>query len=543
MAPRRIHPHIPKLKEQLAAGVIGRREFLRVSTLLGLSAGAAYMALSKVTGERLAAKATQPSRGGSLRVAMRVHDISDPHTYAWVDDSNIARQVCEYLTRTGHDNVTRPHLLESWEASDDLRTWTLRVRPDVHWHSGRRFTAEDAAANIHHVLDPETGSSVLGLMKGYMMDDAGLELWDSSAIQVIDSETLELNLKVPQVAVPEHLFHYPLIMADPEADFKIAVGANGTGAFDLVEHVVGIKSVLKARDDYWGEGPYLDRLTFIDMGDDASASVGALASQQVEIINQGDISQLDIVRVIPGAVIHSADTAQTAVARVQVDLPLFEDPRVRMALKLAIDPARVLEIAHRGLGKPGEHHHVCPIHPDYFRLQPMERDVERARALLAEAGVPELALEIACKKDPAWELNAVQAMVEMWREVGITVTINLMPSAQFWDNWDKVPFGFTSWTHRPLGFMVLGLAYRSGVPWNESHYANPTFDELLTQAEGTLDIEERKLLMKELETIMQQDGPITQPLWRSVFSVASGRVQGYSMHPTSYFFGEQVSID
>ena len=60
-------------------------------------------------------------------------------------------------------------------------------------------------------------------------------------------------------------------------------------------------------------------------------------------------------------------------------------------------------------------------------------------------------------------------MVEQWAEAGIKVKLNVMPGAQYWDVWTKVPFGFTTWTHRPLAIMVLGLAYRTGVPWNESH--------------------------------------------------------------------------
>ncbi|NIR99343.1 MAG: ABC transporter substrate-binding protein, partial [Gammaproteobacteria bacterium] len=63
--------------------------------------------------------------------------------------------------------------------------------------------------------------------------------------------------------------------------------------------------------------------------------------------------------------------------------------------------------------------------------------------------------------------NAVQSMREMWAAAGIDVTINVMPGAQYWEVWDKTPFGFTGWTHRPLGVMVLNLGYRSGVPWNE----------------------------------------------------------------------------
>ena len=222
----------------------------------------------------------------------------------------------------------------------------------------------------------------------------------------------------------------------------------------------------------------------------------------------------------------------------------FDDPRVRKAMRLAVDSRSVLDLAYRGQGLAAQHHHVCDIHPEFAKLPYMERDVEAAKKLLAEAGHPNgIDVEIAAKPDPSWELLAVQAMVEQWKDAGIRVKINVLPSAAFWDVWDKVPFGFTEWTHRPLGVMVLALAYRSGVPWNESHYSNPEFDSLLTKAEGTADVEKRRAVMAELEKIMQEDGPITQPIWRGLITGFDKRVKGFKLHPTSYIFGEELAIE
>ena len=126
----------------------------------------------------------------------------------------------------------------------------------------------------------------------------------------------------------------------------------------------------------------------------------------------------------------------------------------------------------------------------------------------------------------------MQAMVEQWKDAGIRVKISVMPSTQYWEVWTKVPFGFTTWAHRPLGVMSLALAYRTGVPWNESKYSNKDFDSLLTQAEGTLDVNQRREIMAKLETILQDDGPIVQPVWRALFTFIDKRVQGFKMHPT-----------
>lgn len=545
---------IPKLKQYLADGHLDRREFVRYCSLLGMSATAAYMWAGKITGQPFAApaQAAELPKGGVLKIAMRVPKIESPHTFSWVYDSNITRQVVRYATRTGVDNVTRPDLC-SWTASDDLKQWTLTVN-DVDWYKGGKLTAEQIAWNIKHCLDPAVGSSVVGLMKGYMLneidsgqkDDKGnavmtTELWDANAIEVKDDKTLVLNLKEAQVAVPEHLFHYPFAILDPAEEGKFGLGSNGNGNFDLVEFEVGRKAVLRRRE---GAPGYLDEVQFIDLGDNTAAEAAAIQSKQVDGSYESNVEQYDLYTKMDHIEIYTATTANTGVARLRSDSKPGDDPRVRKAFRLAIDVNKATEIAVGPHGDTAEHHHVCPVHPDYKKLPAMEHNIEEAKKLLAEAGYPDgVDVEITCKPDPAWELACVEALVEQWKEAGIRCSINVLPSSKYWDVWDKVPFGFTSWVHRPLGFMVLGLAYRTGVPWNESGYSNAEFDEILTQAEGTLDLEARRELIGKLETIMQEDGPIIQPLWRKMFQPMDKKVKGYSMHPTRYYFMEEYAVE
>lgn len=556
MSSMKEHPYISTLKQQYADKKCSRRDFLRTATLLGLSAGAAYALAGRVAGEAMigAAKADMP-KGGTIRIAMPVQDLTSPHTYSWVQ-SDITRQVCGYLTRTGQDNITRPFLLESWTTSEDLRSWTLNLRRDVNWHKGRPLSAEDVAWNLKRVLDPATGSSMLGLMEGYMLEDyetgkkdaegkaeLSKRLWDANAIEVKDAHTVVLNLKAPQLAVPEHLFHYPMHILDPEENGVFGVGSNGTGAFELVEYEVGRKAVVQARSSYWGGGPHVDRVEFIDLGAQPQAWVAALSSKQIDGLRVSEVGDQDVLEGMSHVTVYQAKTAHTGVARMQVDQKPFDDARLRKAMRLAVDTNAVFAIAHRSIGAAAEHHHVAQIHPEYAALPPMQRDVAAAKKLLAEAGYPDgIDLEIAAKNDPAWEMLAVQAMVEQWKEAGIRVAIKAMPSALFWEVWDKVPFGFTEWAHRPLGTMALAIAYKSGNAWNESHYANPAFDALIDKAEATPDIEQRRLVMAELETIMQEDGPVVQPLWRGLITGFDSRVQGFTLHPTGYIFAEELAM-
>jgi len=552
------HPYIPKLIGQLERGRVSRREFLRTSTLLGLSAAAAYGIAGRISGRGLlpAARAATPRKGGTLRVGMAVQEMTDPATFDWTEKSNVARHMVEYLTITGPDNVTRPYLAERWQASDDLTEWTFYLRKGIQWSNGLDFNAEDVAFNFHRWLDPQTGSSNQGLFSA-MLSETGekdkkgrpIKRMTEGAVKIVDSHTVRIRLNSPVLSIPENLYNYPTAIVD--RDFEKG-GANlsarpvGTGPLTLSEYKVGEIAVLERRKDpYWGGETYLDRIRYIDVGSDPSASLAALASGQVDAVYQLTLDLIDAAKGIPGVVIAKADTAQTGVIRMKVTEKPFDDRRVRRAVQLCCDPAQQLEIAYRGLGSLGQHHHVAEIHPEYFPLPAFKQNIEEARRLLAEAGYPG-GLKLRCNVGNTagtWEQDSVAVLKENAAKAGIDIEINVMPAAQYWDVWDKAPFSLTSWTHRPLGTMVLSLAYRSGVPWNETSYANPRFDELLTRAESILDVEERRAAMEPVEQTLQDDAIIIQPFFRGVFSAATAKVHGYRTHPTLYHQFNKVWIE
>jgi len=537
-----VHPHLPRLAQQFEAGTVGRREFLRSATLLGLAASAAYAVVGLPDGG--AVSPARASAGGTVRFSMRVQPIENPATYSWIQDSNIARNVVEYLTRTGPDNVTKGSLCKSWDVSRDLRSWTLHLRDDVKWSNGEDLVADHVIWNMRRWLDPAIGSSVIGLMIGYMLNDAGDALWDANAIEKVDDHTVRLNARRPQLAVPEHLFHYPAAILHPSENGKFGVGSIGTGAFSLTEYTLGKKAVVVRRDGYWGTAASLDSVEFIDNGDDPAVALQSIASGDAHGMYEASTGQYPALQKIDRVQMYQVASSQTAVARMVVTHPLWQDARIRKAMKLAIDAETVLQMSYIGLGFPGEHHHVGPVHPEYYKLDFMKQDIEGARKLLAEAGKPEgFETEIFCKRDPDWEANAVQVMAQMWKRIGISAKVTVLPSDEYWKIWDKeaTDFAFTTWSHRPLGVMALSLAYRTGAPWNESRFSNPKFDALLTQAEGLLDVNQRRAVMKDIETLLQEEGPIVQPLWRTLFTVMDKRVKGFRIHPSQYIFCEEWS--
>jgi peptide/nickel transport system substrate-binding protein len=554
----RVHPKIVEAQDLLRRGRLDRRGFVRIAALLGMSAGAAY-ALAGLPVPAFAAEGDLPfapddpnaREGGILRVAMQVQKMEDPATFSWTQMSNQARQIIEYMTMTGPDNVTRPMLAERWEASDDLKTWTFHLRRGLLWHNGDEFNADDVVFNFERWCDPTLGSSNAGLstFSAVLKDEGDKKVLIPGAIEKVDDHTVRLNLIKPVLSVAEDLYNYPTAIV--HRDFKPPFAENplGTGPYQLAEFEVGSRCILKRAKEtsdgkpfqYWGGKVYLDEIHYFNF--DAENQLTALASGDVDAIYEFGIEQLELARAIEGQIV-AARTAQTLACRMRVTEAPFGNEKLRKAVQLGLDTSVYRELIFQGDGDEGEHHHVSPIHPEYFPLPKIERDVARARELLAEAGYPNgvtLTIDVG-NTDGPWQQSVCEIMRDQLKDVGVTLNINVMPASRYWEIWDKTPFGATAWTHRPLGTMVMSLGYRSGAAWNESAYANPEFDRALDAAEAVLDVEERKKKMEVAERILQDSAVLLLPVWRPVYTMTSKQVHGYPPHPTQYHQFNKVWI-
>lgn len=385
----KVHSHIPEMLEQVKTGTLSRREFLRRSTLLGLSAGIARQ-LVGFSGVVRNARAAEIRRGGVLMISCSVMKVTHPAQYSWIQPANIFRQVLEYLTITGPDNITRPYLCESWKVSEDLQTWTFNLRKGVRFNNGDAFTADDVMFTIGQWLDKDVQSSMLGLIGDYL---------DMNGLEKVSDHQIKLHLKRPEIAVPEHLFHFPAqILNHKTFQGDILKAPHGTGPYTLEVYSEGQAAELKARSDYWQLGadgkalPYLDGIKFIDMGTERAPQIAALQSQDIHLIETSDNPGPDIMLAVqndPNIQVLSVSTAQTRVLRIRSDVHPWTDNRVRRALKLCQNREKILALAFHGQGLQAHDTHVYPNHPEYCRKSIPGYDPQKAKALLKEAGYPE----------------------------------------------------------------------------------------------------------------------------------------------------------
>jgi len=150
--------------------------------------------------------------------------------------------------------------------------------------------------------------------------------------------------------------------------------------------------------------------------------------------------------------------------------------------------------------------------------------------LLQESGHADHVFEIV-SLDAGFERDSTDALAAQLRDAGFNVDRRVIPGSTFWNDWVSYPFSSTTWNHRELGVMILNLAYRTGVPWNETAYSNPEFDDLLTQASGIADVDARREIMARLEQIMQDDAVVNQSYWRSLYRSHLPNVVNADMHP------------
>lgn len=523
---RPLHSAVSELCDRVQAGAIDRRGFLRAAAWLGVSAASASAFVGM--GGEARAQSEVPVDGGTLRFGCQIQELTDPMLTSWIEASNLYRNSLEFLTYVDADNITHPYLAKSWTPSEDLKVWDFELDERATWSNGDPFTPEDVIFNIERWIAPESQSSNKTAF---------------SAIEKVEKtgdHSIRITLSRGVSSLPEQLYSYtcPIVHRNFVKD-----GGNwpanpiGTGPFKLVSHEVGRQAIFAKRPDYWGTPAHLDEIHYIDMGTDVTTHLAALASGQIDVIYRASIAEYDLMNSLPSIQILKANPAHTLVMRMQVDAKPFDDVRVRKAVQLAADNKQMLDVAYRGEGVVGGNFHVSPNQPDYYPLEPVARDVEKARALLAEAGHEDgIDIELTLGNTQGkWEQDTAQVLQQNLAEAGIRLKLNVLPASQYWPVWDKVPFGLTYWAHRPLGAMTLDLAYRSGGAWNESHFASPAFDAALDKAMALVDPAERKEAMREVEQILQDNAIMVQAYWPSRFSAAAKNVRNFQLHPADYF--------
>jgi peptide/nickel transport system substrate-binding protein len=475
-------------------------------------------------------------KGGTIRIATQTPGGPlDPVAMADLGTYTIVVTAFEYLAGPGEGAAVAPMLAESWSPNDDGSVWTFKLRSGVKWHDGSDFTSADVVAT----LDRLAGSN----LKAYIVEGAS---------KAIDPLTVEVTLNAPDGQFPYQVSIYnPQSVITPESfalDTTLDKVKTGTGAFKLESFDPTTGATFVKNDAWWGGEPYLDKVEFV-FSEDLPTQVTGMAAGEVDAIVQFAVLGGDALLNSTEVTVESIQGAAHRQLWMNVREGTFTDIKVREAVALGVDRQALIDIVLKGKGDIGNDHPVAPSYEGFDSSVPQrERDVDKAKALLEEAGKAGLKVTM-----HAPDLQEIPQLAETLKtqlaEIGMDITLNVEPTSTFYDRWCKVydstnepsgcdggeEFGIVDYGNRGTPDVYLVKAYATG-EWNSAHYNSEEFKAAVAEYQAALDLPTRKIAVKKIQEIANKDIPYVIPYFYNSLTAYKNNVSGIRATGLGHFY-------
>ena len=494
---------------------IRRREFIQYAIAAGVTASMAGSMFDK-------AQAATPKKGGHYVQAITGAantDVLDPAQTLDAYMINVSfGQLRNNLTEIAPDGQIGPELAESWEASPDASMWTFKLRKGVEFHNGKSLEAADVVASFNHHRGEDTKSAAKGLTK--QIKDVKADGKDA-VVFVLDGGNADWPFIVSD-------YHMPICpaMDDGSIDWKSGVG---TGGYKLEKFEAGVNTLVSRNPNYWKQGrAFFESIENVFVAD-VTARTNGVRTGSIHSMSNLDLKTVHLLVKDPGLQVFPITGNKHATYPMLTDVAPFDNLDVRLALKYTVKREELVKKILRGQGEIGND---IPIGPaNIYRattdeIPQREYDPEKAKFHLKKAGMENLKVEIHLA-DTAFEgaLDAGQLYVESAKAAGINLKVVREADDGYWSNvWLKKPFIGSYWGGRPTEDWIFSQIYSKGADWNESHWDNTRFNELLVQARSELDTKKRRDLYVEMQRLCHEDGGTIVPMFMAYTHAASTKI-------------------
>jgi len=439
------------------------------------------------------------------------------------------------LTQFDNELNLLPDLAESWESSDDLKSWTFHLREDARFHDGRPVDAQDVIKTLERILDPETGSVLR----------VNFELIEK--MKALDDKTVHFELAIPYSDFAALFSGYQARIVPRDHIDSLTTEPIGSGPFRFVEYLPGDRLVMAKNPEHWdADRIQVDRVEFRVIPEESAAIVAMEA---------GDI---DIVWDLPPEEIDKLERRGTKLDEVATGTwwglvmnntrPPFDKLEVRQAFYALADKSLLTEIAALGHGTP-THSPIAPTHPFFADEIPIGTlDLERARALFEQAGVDPASLELelwAPAQTPELGRMAV-AFRDAAKQLGIDVTVRPVPDDKFFGEVEgKETFHTTIFYDRVMLDAKLYPWFHSEGSWNANlwHFSDPEVDAVLEDARRARSDAERERLYKKLQRLIVEKVPGVIVYTSNHANGLRDRVKGFESSPLMLLNFRDVKVE